>query len=178
MPHITETCVRTKIRESLDAEDAEQVEALLRPSITLGPARPRKHRLGQSRLGGVPDLPVGESWPHHESRPLMFVLQVNLVEVAAAWASWEDDETANPLPAEGMLYAFIDYDDARVTRLLHRPSEDLAKASFPDGLERKRRVKQASLTPKRTFSLPGYEAASDLVYALEVHFDDPGPRNF
>lgn len=37
---------------------------------------------GTTRLGGAPDLPPGSSWPSFGDRPMAFVAQVNLAEVA------------------------------------------------------------------------------------------------
>ena len=159
------TAAQAQIAAFLDqavpaSADRDVVERLLQPSVVLSPGAPRKG-VGLSQLGGAPDLPEGESWPVGESGPLSFVMQIDLSEVASAWASWEVDEPPLLLPTGGMLYAFLDRDDARVGRLLFREKHGLVEAGFPAELGRAKRVKKASLTPCRTFSLPGYE---DTVY--------------
>jgi hypothetical protein len=55
---------------------------------------------GQSKVGGRPDLPIGERWPVGETEePLAFVAQINFAECKAHDAS-------GALPARGMLYFF------------------------------------------------------------------------
>jgi len=59
--------------------------------------------LGASRLGGWPDLPAGQGWPHWQDRPMSFLAQINLAEVHAV----------NPglhLPATGLLLFFMGCD--------------------------------------------------------------------
>jgi uncharacterized protein YwqG/predicted DNA-binding protein (MmcQ/YjbR family) len=59
--------------------------------------------LGQSKIGGLPDLPTGWAWPHHHSgKSLAFLAQVNLAEVQACIYLEE-------LPASGILYFFSVY---------------------------------------------------------------------
>lgn len=58
---------------------------------------------GNSRLGGVPDLPVELPWPKTGDRYLNFIMQVNLESLPSIVNS--------PLPNKGMLYFFIESDD-------------------------------------------------------------------
>lgn len=55
--------------------------------------------VGCSRMGGVPDLPVGTDWPAFEGERAAFVMQLNLGELPSLPGS--------PLPAEGLLSFFI-----------------------------------------------------------------------
>jgi predicted DNA-binding protein (MmcQ/YjbR family) len=55
--------------------------------------------LGQSRLGGLPDLPEPWSWPAFADKPMAFLAQINLAEIPA-------DVRLEPLPATGILYVF------------------------------------------------------------------------
>ncbi|MBS1955317.1 MAG: DUF1963 domain-containing protein [Cyanobacteria bacterium SZAS-4] len=57
--------------------------------------------LGQSKMGGLPDLPVGMRWPHSKDKiSLSFLCQLNLSE---------SDQTMEwHLPRKGMLYFFYD----------------------------------------------------------------------
>jgi hypothetical protein len=54
-------------------------------------------KIGQSRFGGVPDLPPHTEWPTRDDRPLAFLAQINLTEIAAA-----------ALPGTGWLLFFYD----------------------------------------------------------------------
>jgi uncharacterized protein YwqG len=57
--------------------------------------------VGQSRIGGLPDLPRGTEWPRYGDRPLVFVAQIDLAETAPL-----DDEGL--LPRTGFLWFFYD----------------------------------------------------------------------
>lgn len=74
-----------------------------RPSIRVlpqaAPAEPLP--VGASRLGGTPDLPAEAHWPTWQGRPLSFLAQLNLAELAAYPA-------AAALPAAGWLLFFYD----------------------------------------------------------------------
>jgi hypothetical protein len=54
--------------------------------------------LGQSRVGGVPDLPPGQEWPTFKGKKVPFIAQLNLADFAKA------DRPL--LPERGHLYAF------------------------------------------------------------------------
>jgi hypothetical protein len=54
---------------------------------------------GQSRIGGVPDLPESFAWPAFEGKPMAFLAQLNLAEIPA-------NVHLKPLPTRGLLYVF------------------------------------------------------------------------
>jgi uncharacterized protein YwqG/predicted DNA-binding protein (MmcQ/YjbR family) len=59
--------------------------------------------LGQTKIGGLPDLPKDWAWPQHQSgKSLAFLAQVNLAEIRACTDLEE-------LPASGILYFFSVY---------------------------------------------------------------------
>jgi uncharacterized protein YwqG/predicted DNA-binding protein (MmcQ/YjbR family) len=58
--------------------------------------------LGQSRIGGMPDLPPEIPYPQFRDRPLAFLAQVNLAEVP-------QDIPRGTLPDRGLLYFFSAY---------------------------------------------------------------------
>lgn len=84
--------------------------------------------LGSSKLGGAPDLPPHVAWPTRRGRPLSFIGQINLADLAAF-------PSADGLPARGLLSFFYDAyeqpwgfdpEDAgswRVMYLLQAPSD-------------------------------------------------------
>lgn len=61
-------------------------------------------RVGNSRFGGAPDLPSSIEWPRSENGFSAFLMQVNLAELP--------EVSCNPLPAAGMLYFFVEEDEA------------------------------------------------------------------
>ena len=80
-----------------------EVEKLARPSIrlTARPAAGGALTVGASRLGGLPDLPVGTAWPTWKNTPLAFIAQVRLDEAAPC-------DPGGCLPKSGLLSFFYD----------------------------------------------------------------------
>ena len=81
---------------------AEAIERTALPSILLhpSPAGEADFALGESKLGGRPDLPEGVPWPEFGGHPLAFVAQFDLAALAPF-------DTGNLLPAEGLLLFFV-----------------------------------------------------------------------
>lgn len=59
--------------------------------------------LGQSRVGGTPDLPADFEWPAYRGKPLAFVAQLDLAEIRRVLPD-------GPLPPDGSLWFFFDAD--------------------------------------------------------------------
>lgn len=70
-------------------------------NITAFPAEDAVIPIGASKLGGLPDVPVNFQWPMWNDKPLAFLAQFNLAEVAST-------ECARPLPGSGMLSFFYE----------------------------------------------------------------------
>jgi uncharacterized protein (TIGR02996 family) len=86
---------------------ADELLALARPAIAFKSTKATEKTLavGASKLGGGPDLPQGTEWPVVGDRPLAFLGQFNLAELAVSPAARE-------LPAAGLLSVFFDHDQA------------------------------------------------------------------
>ncbi len=81
----------------------QTIDALTRNSIRLLP-RPVDEstlRPGNSKIGGVPDLPAGACWPELNGQPQSFLAQIRLADVRL----FDKDHL---LPAQGMLWFFYD----------------------------------------------------------------------
>lgn len=92
-------------QHSLDA-DAERIADLAQPAIHIQRQRVADESVipvGASKLGGAPDVPAGFVWPHDGGKPLTFLAQFRLSQVAPF-----DLEKA--LPPVGMLSFFYDAD--------------------------------------------------------------------
>jgi len=89
---------------------ASEIMAMLQPSIAIHtlPTDDSKILVGQSKFGGMPDLPSTVAWPDYQGHPLAFVAQINLSEII----QYDHDQR---LPSSGWLYFFFDanryYDD-------------------------------------------------------------------
>jgi uncharacterized protein YwqG len=96
-----------ELREQIKAFGLERHEeklvALAKPAIRMLPSLVEEDEIpiGSSKLGGNPDLPMDFEWKTYEGKPLTFIGQFKLSEIAP----YDRDKE---LPAEGMLYFFYD----------------------------------------------------------------------
>ncbi|MCJ7858126.1 YwqG family protein [Corynebacterium kalidii] len=153
---------RAAIEKHVAPEHVDNVLDVLIPAIGLKPGDPDETVRTGSRLGGVPDLPVGMEWPRpepptdprdiagrghssdekmmldHLSRnlPFAFVAQIDLAEAHAL------GEVAADLPDTGRLLFFYDFcvgpweNGARVAAVVWdtSPAEQTVAATMPDDL--------------------------------------------
>ncbi|MDO6598169.1 YwqG family protein [Oceanihabitans sp. 2_MG-2023] len=81
-------------------EEPEKVISLIEPNIYLSEGK--SHKIGNSKFGGTPDLPVNTKWPNFKGEPMVFFAQINLEQT-----SHLDKE--NILPKDGILYFFTHF---------------------------------------------------------------------
>jgi Domain of unknown function (DUF1963) len=79
------------------------ITQVISPAIGIISATPKRQPviLGNSRFGGLPDLPAKSRWPRSDSIPLMFVGQLNVKDLVRFKA-------ASQLPSTGLLSFFFD----------------------------------------------------------------------
>lgn len=96
-----------KLRKSISKVGLEHISdlivAIAKPAILIEllESDDSKIPIGESKIGGNPDLPLDYKYPYWKNRPLGFIGQINLAE-----ASKFDIE--NLLPKEGVLSFFYD----------------------------------------------------------------------
>jgi uncharacterized protein YwqG len=115
-----------------------EIEGLSRPAMLLqtGKSVESKMAVGQTKIGGQPDLPESVEWPQFaDGRPLAFLAQINLGEVAAVGKlpglpesgllsffsvfGWQVEDDADPqLPPGKYDYSW--------TRVLYHPNNQNA----------------------------------------------------
>ena len=108
----------------LSAYQAELL-AKVRPAIALHLGQAQPGQVGQSRIGGVPDLPASIAWRQDDRlhKYHNFLLQINLAELPVL--------TEHPFPPQGMLYLFASDDDDPQQCLFYLGSEPLLPAQLP-----------------------------------------------
>jgi uncharacterized protein YwqG len=81
----------------------DRIKCLVRPSLRVRTAPISIDRLnaGQSRFGGLPDLPRDFQWPRYDGLALSFIAQLDLADIAA-------QAPVLPLPVVGSLAFFYD----------------------------------------------------------------------
>src|SRR5581483_2494300 len=81
----------------------KDIDFLIKPSIRLSTTAVEEAslKIGTSKLGGVPDLPPGTSWPQWKGVPQSFIAQIRLEDVQSYYVD-------KVLPSRGMLWFFYD----------------------------------------------------------------------
>jgi hypothetical protein len=128
--------LRRALRARIDAAGLaarrDVIERLAAPGVGLRTrdATPRDLAIGASRLGGDPDLPAGAPWPEGTEGPLLFVVQVDLAEIA----SFDLDGL---LPSEGLLSLFVDRWGGEVHVSYAAPSAPFERFPVPSAVPRR-----------------------------------------
>jgi len=96
---------RALLKENRLSQFEGALAKLVRPAVQLTTRKVPAAELaiGQSRIGGVPDLPAGYRWPEYKGKHLAFIAEVNLGEVARVMPG-------GPLPKQGHLWFFYAWD--------------------------------------------------------------------
>lgn len=125
----------TTIRElALEHFQRKLIESL-RPAIaiTATVVDDAKIPLGASKFGGSPDLPANLEWPVELGKPLGFLAQINLQDVAPF-------DIERQLPPDGILAFFYRYYGDQHDLGYHRgrvlwfPSEGIKRKQIPQGV--------------------------------------------
>ena len=84
--------------------------------------------VGTTKMGGRPDLPKSVRWPRADGRPMTFLAQIALADVAA-------HDTSKRLPARGRLAVFCDLEDPQMAAasVLQADTGELARPVPPRG---------------------------------------------
>jgi uncharacterized protein YwqG len=102
----------TLLKEHGLGEHQQDILATVKPAISISLAAEGQGNVGQSRIGGYPDLPASLPWPTDPlvGDALCFVLQLNFAELPTV--------PEHPLPKKGMLYLFLDEDENHAQQLV------------------------------------------------------------
>jgi hypothetical protein len=142
-----------------------EIVALMRPSVAFGvkPTRKLPAKL-VSRLGGDPDLNDGAKWPTHAGRPLHFVAQIALSEIAAS-------DLDGILPKTGHIAIFAQLDHLRddygaIAQALYVDDRSSVKRVAPPKGAESRMTSIGVLHAKPHLTLPYYEDPNLLALRL------------
>lgn len=147
----------------------DYLKSLLRSCISVSTHRVKETIVGQSKIGGLPDLPDGLAWPNTDGESLTFVAQFRLSEI-------NPFDESGLLPPAGMLYFFYDTDPYRGHhKVIYHPLEvtQLVRQSFPVGLPKDKRYRVCAVTFHNEYSLPNYESIFfPLDSSTETYWED------
>jgi uncharacterized protein YwqG len=159
-PHTVDEFVR-RLQQTGLSSYAEQLVALTRPTVRLVPSSGTA-RVGATRLGGTPDLPVHVDWPQGPEGPLSFVQQVDLSDVAPLLPG-------DGLPASGLLsffyeavtqeaWGFDPLDRGSWAVIYSSADDELVPRAAPAALPAEGRFESVYLEPVKEWSWPAAES--------------------
>ncbi|WP_256762485.1 DUF1963 domain-containing protein [Cohnella sp. WQ 127256] len=153
---------------------SETFQSMIKPSIRLITEREseKKIAIGQTKLGGQPDLPANIEWPYWEEYPMSFIAQINLQEMPNIQIDKDN------LPTKGIIYFFYtSYPEAmyeegsfdnnpKTSKVLFYDGEinNLIRTQPPKKLLKELQFFSASVTPRLEWSVP--ESDSFEVYKM------------
>ena len=142
---------------------ADYVVDQAKPTILLQTTEYKDGPIGASRIGGAPDAPPNFEWPMWKDKPMSFLAQINLAELA---------EVGTPLemPREGLLLFFYDSGQSTwgfdpqdkgswLVRLVDL--EDLIRQPLPKELIGGQVFSSRLVRFTRSLSIPYYEAVEE-----------------
>ncbi|EOW9529066.1 YwqG family protein [Bacillus cytotoxicus] len=95
--------MKTKIESLIEKYELTHLKQELMdtifPCIKVVPKQKDKLEIGQSKMGGVPDVPVSFEYPTYKGEPLQFIAQFHVTDL-------KNIDFKHNLPQTGMLYFF------------------------------------------------------------------------
>ena len=165
--------LRTYLKATSIKDLSGDIVKQAQPSIRLIPQKKRSTdlKVGTSKLGGSPDLPIGVDWPLNDqsspARPLSFVAQLNLADLPQEGAKLG-------LPASGILCFFVDPEDyaegwcASIFAVLYASADTtVERCSPPKGVQT---YSPRLFMPRCELSLPDWD---NLAAAIALETDSP-----
>ena len=143
------------------ARYAPALAKVVRPAVQLTTRKVAVEALalGQSRIGGVPDLPARFPWPMYGDKPLAFIAEIDLAEVARVMPD-------GPLPKRGQLWFFYLSDqehwgdepgDAGSSVVHYEADGPLVRRALPDAVPSEGRFTPCAVAFRRYGDIPDGE---------------------
>lgn len=152
--------IATAMQQAGLAQLAPALDQLILNSIRLStnPSYEAAIQPGQSKLGGLPDLPPGAAWPALNDAPMEFIAQIQLADAHPL-------DTAGVLPAQGLLSFFYDSsqqtygsdpNDRAGLKVLYftQPPSALRRTDAPASLPAQGRARVCSIGMSDELTLP------------------------
>lgn len=170
-PLLTTEDWKLKFRDAGLEQRWQEFEPLLRSEIAIQPedAADTEIKVGQSKIGGQPDLPKNQTWfKENNGKSLGFLAQINLSEA-------RQFDKSSQLPSTGLLYFFysaeqeawgFDPKDKDKFKVFYFNGNltDLERSDFPSDLPEHSKYKTCKLSFANSISAPNWE--SDIVNGL------------
>lgn len=163
-----------KLDSPVEKEDREKFIKLIKPTIGIKTVAltDDKIKIGESKIGGRPDMPIGYKWSRTDNKPKIFCAQYNLSELSRL-------DTEDILPKTGMFYIFLTVDETYSEfdflkdnfEFIYIDSvKNLTRIEYPEDLEEERKIKSARIKYFEYYTYPDDE--NYMLFELDKKYDN------
>ena len=162
-----------EIEIEIEKSDKEKLIKMIRPTVGIRTksSDDKNLKVGKSKIGGKPDLPVDFEWPKSDNKSMLFCAQYNLFELTKF-------DTESVLPNKGFFYIFLSLDEKwkefnginQEFKFIYSESENLIRTGFPKDLEQNQSFKTALIEYFEFYTIPQYDNFK--LFELDKKYDD------
>jgi len=144
----------------IEKSDKEKLIKMIRPTVGIKTksSDDKNLKVGKSKIGGKPDLPIDYEWPKANGKPMLFCAQYNLSEL-------KKFDKENILPNKGFFYIFLSLDEKwkefnginQEFKFIYSESENLIRTEYPKDLEENQSFKTALIEYFEFYTIPDDE---------------------
>ena len=134
-------------------EKRKEIESLLIPAIKISKKEIKsENKIGVSKFGGKPDLPVNINWPILNEKPLCFLAQINLEEIM-------EFDIEKKLPETGILYFFVEHpgEFSLNHKIIYSNEKELLRNEYPKELDKNCQFSESKMNFEHIYTFPSNE---------------------
>lgn len=169
--------IKSFIRNSKEIEiersDKEKLIKMIRPTVGIRTksSDDKNLKVGKSKIGGKPDLPIDYEWPRANGKPMLFCAQYNLSEL-------KKFDKENILPNKGFFYIFLSLDEKwkefngvnQEFKFIYSKSENLIRTEYPKDLEDNQSFKTTLIEYFEFYTIPHW--SNYKLFEFDKKYDD------
>lgn len=165
--------IRNSKEIEIDKSDKEELIKMIRPAVGIKTKATddKNLKVGQSKIGGKPDLPKDFEWPRANGKPMLFCAQYNLAELIKF-------DKQDQLPKKGFFYIFLSLDEKwnefngvnQPFKFIFSETETTIRTEFPNDIEENQKFKTAGIQYFQFYTIPDNENYK--LFEFDKKYDD------
>ena len=152
--------IKNSSKIKINNEDRDRLINMIRPTIGAKTQALVDDDIiiGNSKIGGLPDLPAEFKWPFHKETPMLFCAQYNLAELSLY-------DEADLLPDEGFFYVFLASSDSPEEfrgmqipfKFIYSRNTKVNRTEYPAGINKDQIIKTAAIKYFELLTIPHWQ---------------------
>ncbi|WP_299393835.1 DUF1963 domain-containing protein [uncultured Gelidibacter sp.] len=165
--------IRNSEEVQIDNEDKEELIKMIKSTVGIKTksSDDKNLKIGQSKIGGKPDLPKDFEWPRANEKPMLFCAQYNLSEITRF-------DKENELPKKGFFYIFLSLNEEwnefngikQPFKFIFSKSENLIRTEFPNDINENQTFKTAVIEYFEYYTIPHWQNYK--LFEFDKKYDD------